>query len=488
MIPRACATPSSSADAASRRPLPAVRAAALSLALALAAASGHAQPLPACPGDVCPGLGNAFYLPTYDALDTFTGGKVFFKSRELGKCALYKAGGPARRDFEYSESTDSFFHLVSSETDLSGSYDSLQLSFDMTLSTTTGYSVATSQRIQSLALDITYVTGVVNFQQNGTCWAAANLDPAFLAAFAALPTTLADPSSSTSWTPYLSFLQAWGSHVMVEQSLGSRFQQWESVLDTSKVTQATLQAKACAEVEGTTAGGGWSVDGCAAYSSEEKEEALETTTKEKQYVLGGSEAARKGLLKGVTSQALEAFIDSADQADEAVEHGWEPIWSLLAGLYQPACTAKGSAGCDLYQRALNLQAAYEGWIAVGCPYVEARGRAVQVMQVAGTDALTGIRTYGCWTKKEGCAGESADCHLSGGACYCYGNGCIVRDSKETVGDPFAPAGYRDKIQTSKTGSFDKGVNRSCHYDAGAAQCKCSGGKLVGLADRYLWLQ
>lgn len=461
--------------------------AALCLALAVATppsglAAGKADPPPACPGGLCPGLGNSFYLPSYDALGTFTGGKIFFKNQALGGCVRYQPVSKASRSFQYSDNTETFFKKVGSETGISGSYESLELTFEATLSATTGYSISTTESIQALALDITYLTGVLDFVQDTTCWSADNIDGKLLAAFEALP-EVTDPSSSASWIPYVSFLQTWGSHVMVQQTLGSRFQQWESVLASSKTSQDTLQAKACAEVEGLSEGGGWSVEGCAEYTSEEKKEAFSHSTEESENILGGTDVTRKGLLKGITEETLGAFIDSADQADEAVEHGWEPIWNLLIRFYQPDCKAGAAKSCDNYQRALNLAAAFEGWLAVGCSHETARGRDIQIMKVAATDSATGIKTYGCWAKKEGCM-ESGDCHLggAGSVCYCYGNGCIVKDASQPAG-----TSYRDKVQSKQTGSYDQGVNRSCSYKVGAT-CKCQSGKVVGLDDRYLWQQ
>ena len=57
---------------------------------------------------------------------------------------------------------------------------------------------------------------------------------------------------------------------MVQQLIGSRFEQWtSSELSETSIGQ-TLEIKACAQVEGVQKGGGWSVASCASYSQDEK--------------------------------------------------------------------------------------------------------------------------------------------------------------------------------------------------------------------------
>lgn len=448
--------------------------------------------VPACPNNNCPGLGNVFYLSNYNSLnDTFTGGTVIFENRTLGECVTFQQFGKASRQFTYTNDSGSFLDNVAADADITASYNSDALTFKGTFQLTTSYDVASQFDVQSLVLDITYLTGVLNFQQNDTCWAKSNVSPTFLAAFTQLPATIGDPTQSPGWAPYITFLQSWGSHIMVQASLGSRFQQWESVLTSQNVSQDTLQAKACADVEGaSTTGGGWSVSGCAAYSSSEKQTADSTATTVSQVVIGGTAATRSPLVAttAVTQQALDAFIASADQADEVAVHGWLPIWDLLSALYQPDCSSTAGT-CDNYQRALNLEAAYEGWQAFGCPLIttDVPGLPIQIM-IANTDQTTGIQTYGCWVAKEGCV-DGGSCHGGGfpwTACYCYGPGCVVKDPNKPVGDPNAPTDYREDIQTAQTGSYDEGVNNSC-YQYGLT-CNCNTSDVVGAPARFIWDQ
>ena len=442
-----------------------------------------------CKDGICPGLGNAFYLPGFNVLSHFTGGAVILQERRLNHCAVFSKVAQATRDFTFRHDTESTMSSMSTEANLSGSYDQMSLTLDATVKTATGYDTAATSDVQALTLDITFQRGVLDFVQDGDCWSAKNLAPEFVSAFSALP-DVKSPHVAASWAPYVAFLRAWGSHVMVQQTLGSRFQQWESTRAASKISEKTLAAKACANVEGVTAtGGGWSVKGCAAYSDDERRSSLSVSTNQAQNILGGTVKTRQAILKDVSRKNLDAFIDSADEADEAIQQKWTPIWDLLNKIYGQDCTAGNKAGCASMQRALNLQAAYEGWLAVGCPQIVARNKSIQYMRVASTDPGTGLKTYGCWAMKEGCIANS-DCS-NGGAigtvCYCYGAGCVEKDKGQPIDNPASPTGYRNKIRSDQSGSQASGVNQSCWYPF-LKSCRCDAGKSVGLGNRYLWLQ
>ena len=444
-------------------------------------------PTSPCPNGLCPGLGNSFYLPGLNAFSAITGGKVIFRDRHLGTCAVHHPEvAQASRSFRYFTSTENFFSAASAETQISGSYSSKKLTFTGSFEATTGHSVAEKKSVRSLDLDITYLNGAIDFVQSSECVSLENLDDELVETFRSLPLIL-DPHIDASWAPYLSFLRAWGSHVMVQQTLGSRFQQWESVLETDSISQSELQIKACAEVEGTgKEEAGWSVAGCAAYTDEEKASALRKETKQSRLIVGGTETTRKELLKRVDEETLNAFIESADQSDQAVQHEWLSLWTVLERVFQKFCDRSDPKSCEDYQRALNLEAAYEGWLAVGCPRIEARGSFLQTM--IAYPPIGAIKTYGCLARKEGCIADD-DCHIGGAlsVCYCYGAGCVERDLDQPVGDPDAPSDWRNTVRSEQLGSFNEGVNRSCYYRIGVT-CGCDTAKQVGLGARFLWRQ
>jgi hypothetical protein len=368
-----------------------------------------------------------------------------------------------------------------SEANLSGSYNTAVLSMSGTAQAMAGYSSSLTSTFNSTHIDVTVITQAADFRQSTDCFTDKNIDPAFLRAFQSLA-AIDKPSSDGQWSPYVLFLKSYGSHIMIQQQIGSRFQQWESSASTDSDIAKTLMVKACAEVEGVGTGGGWSVNTCAAYSSDEKKKALQVDTQSQRVILGSTDAARAAITKSLNQATLDQFIDGASQGTEAVRFMFAPIWELLQLIFQPPCASagKGSPACANLQRAINLQAAYEGWSAIGCPYlVDGRGQPFQSMVANAADTL-GISTYGCQAWKTGCRTDD-DCHLSAGsACYCYGSGCI------TQGDAIAQT-FRDIVQGGKSGSYDEGVNISCYYHV-FAHCDCHSDWAGGLPARMIYQQ
>merc|ERR1712048_120020 len=165
-------------------------------------------------------------------------------------------------------------------------------------------------------------------------------------------------------------------------------------------------------------------------------------------------------------------------------NGYLPIWDTLVTFYQVACSKNGAASddCKHVQRAYNLQAAYQGWLAVGCPRKETRnGHVYQTMAV--TDPSATFKSYQCEAAKTGCYSND-DCHLggAGSVCYCYGETCI--DTYETIPGTNEK---RDVVRGSKSDHYNSGVNNACYYHF-IAHCDCNYDWAGGFPKRNLWVQ
>src|SRR5262249_38608146 len=157
---------------------------------------------------------------------------------------------------------------------------------------------------------------------------------------------------------------------------------------------------------------------------------------------------------------LDDFIDAAPQGDQAIRFIFKPIWGLLYGIYEPACAkaGPGSDACKNLQRAVTLQAAYEGWTAIGCPELkDGRDNVYQTMQIADTNKDLNISTYRCRLSKMGCRTD-ADCHLTVLDAFCYGQGCI--DKGDAISGTTM---FRNKLRSTQSGGNTEGVNRSCYW-------------------------
>lgn len=440
---------------------------------------------PACPLGVCPGLGNSFPLFNLNTFSVNTAGNVFFKTATVGSCANISAVAENSRSSSQVDSMQSFNSVVSTSTGLSGSISTLTLTAKGTAVAVTRTSSDTTSTFHASQLDVRALNSVVDFVKDGSCFSADNIDLGFLQYFQSLPlispTTAAD---SSSWHPYELFLSDAGSHIMMQQQIGSRFQQWDSSESTDSDIAETLLIKSCAEVEGIAGTTGWSVAACAAFNSTQKQKAMQTKSSTARIIQGGTEATRSALTSSLTQATLDAFISAAPQGNEAIGYRFTPIWELLHRIYAPRCSAGFQADCNSVQRAVTLQAAYEGWIGVGCPKMtDGRGSPYQQMTATAPD-VQGIYTFGCKVSKTGCRSDD-DCHLggAGSVCYCYGSGCI--DQGDAVN--LVPGQFHDTVRGDESGGYDSGVNNACYYHV-AAHCDCSSGWSGGLPDRFIWSQ
>lgn len=393
---------------------------------------------------------------------------TWLKDTSLSKCAtVTKVSGMSYRDFSEQDSMQQFLESISTDSGVSGGLKSTMYSMKASVSKMTQSSSSDLSTFHSTHLDITTITHTVDFREDGKCLDSVEyFNEDWLSAFTSLGLIEASQAEdASSWLPYVNFLSK-GSHVMMQQQIGSRFQQWESSTSDSKDTAKTLQIKACAQVEGLSAAGGWSVQGCAAYNSAEKMAALKSSSSSSTLVLGGTRDSRAALQKGVTQETLDAFIDDAESGTEAVAFRFKPIWEILISIYGVRCAQGGSDDCDHLQRAYNLQAAHEGWLAFQCAPMYTADNA-HWMQKMVAHSNSNIQTYSCMVNKFGCY-EDSDCHNGGtigAACYCYGNSCMAQ------GDSIAGTDEH-RIRAIRSYVFESDVNPSCWYPF-LQPCRCN---------------
>lgn len=447
-----------------------------------------AMQTPACPNGICRGLGHAFFLPAINGFDPPSTGNDFFVDARLGSCAsLSPPDGSATRQFQNSESMEELTRKTSSSFELSGSYTTARLTARGSVSAMTGADTSSTQRVTSTHMDITTPTRTVDFNQRGRdCFAKDNVDPSDVQQFEALPLIHADRAGQQSeWDPYVVYLQRLGSHIQVRQVLGSRFQRWESSNASTSDILNILKAKACAAVEGKNpSNAGWSVDGCAAYSSEQREKASQTHSEWRQIVMGGIGRTRAALTQEVSKERVDAFIASGARGDQPIRYGFKPVWELWIHIYSPLCSGGSAKDCGNLQRAYNLKTAYEGVLAIGCPeQKDGNGGIVQAIAPAGEPNSLGIQAYGCFAERTGCRSNS-DCRVGGAgtACYCYGPSCL--DQGEGIAGTTL---FRTRVRGSQEGGFRHGVNNSCRLRGGIGNtCSCNTTWTGGLPRRDLF--
>ena len=446
---------------------------------------------PACPNGICPGLGRAFFLPETDLLDpkSNTGGRAVFKNVRLGECADQVDWEENKRRFETFDSTSKLTESLNAGIKVRAGFPVQQMNVGATMKATVDRSSVQTEVFNSVLLNIEFINQVINFNQSSTCLSPENLDPSFKSAFEALALPNPDPKTigdNATWGSYTQFLRNWGSHFQTQQSLGSRVQQWESSKTNTSETTETLKAKACFELEGLT--GGWAASPCGQFDARKRLDASTKETNNTRYITGGTATARAALTKEFNKTNLEQFIDTANQGDEAIGFGHVPLWSVLQEVYRESCgrDGKGSTACNNLQRAVTLQAAYEGRGAYNCSTEkDGRGAVFQTMRAEAPDSL-GIYYFSCHQSKTGCR-ENSDCksklNVTVEECYCEGPSCI--DSELIPGTNR----QRNKRRTTTDYNFfdsDKGVNASCEDKF--IGCNCDEGWAGGPLARDIWNQ
>ena len=460
----------------------------------------------ACNNGVCAGLGHAFYLRDINLLDPTaqTSRRQILLNTALGTCATKTPSGSSRKDFQSYESATSAINAWSGGISTSGSGISAAISaFSLAATASANYDSSSLKTTDaaSVSLDYVLLDAVVDLNQNAACWSRDNLTPEFLSAFEALPVN--DPqwaAEASSWADYRVFLQSWGSHVQVKQELGSRLQILESEKTTDQVDTQTLKAKVCFSLGYAAV----NVPVCGDYNTTQKNTASTRDTVEKIYIAGGSRESRNKLIAAsagqFSSEDVSAFINSAGTSDQPIGFKYRPVWELLMDVYRAACvTAKDANACQHFQRAVNLQAAYEGFLAYDCILNRTAsadptkpGLFVQGMVALPANG-NGIVYYACKQTKAGCSNDN-DCNAGTGGsgwpwdrkwqqCFCEGSGCI--STQLIAGTSQYRSIIKNREPDKSKANSNVGVNDSCRDDS---SCTCNTAWAGGEQEREIWNQ
>ena len=392
-------------------------------------------------------IGNTFYLPRINLLETITGGQNVFNSSQLAKCIVRTSIQDDHNVLEWYKDNKVLYRAVADEAGLTGTYGG---SFTLKTSLDSVYSTESwkETEVKSSSLDYGSYKEIVEI--NKVCaFNRSMLTGSFLADLNSLPTTIEDPSVSDHWEQYDLFINKYGSHVLSKVHLGARLQHFATTESSTSYNQSAFMARLCLDVEGANPGQKLSVTGCDAFSKTDREASEVYNMNLASFIRGGDPNLRAKLQVSLDPTTIEQFIASAQNMTNPIQYGFTPLWEVISQLDTPKS--------DMYYRALNLMAYYSGFMEYGCPKRFTTGgytlqQLVELSQDRGH--------FQCQFAKEGCHKDS-DCHIgSVTVCYCYGDTCIKDDEYG-----------RPQSQTSKTGSYNEGVNESCHYKVGI-HCGC----------------
>lgn len=392
-------------------------------------------------------VGNTFYLPRINLLETITGGQNIFNSTTLPKCITQTNIQDDHNILEWYKDNEVLYRAVADEAGLSGSYGG---SFTLKTSLDSVYSTESWKvtEVKSSSLDYGSYKEIVEI--NKVCaFNRSMLTANFMTDLNSLPTMIGDPSDVDSWEAYDQFINKYGSHVLSKVHLGARLQHFATTESSSSYNESAFMARLCLDVEGADPGQKFSVTGCEAFSKDDRQASEEYNMNLASFIRGGDPNLRAKLQVSLDPTTIEQFIASAQNITNPIQYGFTPLWEVVSQLDTPKT--------DMYYRAVNMMTYYSGFMEYGCPKRFTTGgytlqQLVELPQERGH--------FQCQFAKEGCHKDS-DCHIgSVTVCYCYGDTCVKNDQ---FGRP--------QSQTAKTGSYNEGVNESCHYQVGV-HCGC----------------
>ena len=399
------------------------------------------------PNENAPIVGNTFYLPSINLLETITGGQNIFNSSLLQRCIVNTDIQDDHNLLQWYKDKQVLYRAVADEAGLSGSYSG---SFTLKTSLDSVYSTQSWKVTEVKSSSIDYGSYKEVVEINKVCaFNLSMLTANFYNDLRSLPTEIGDPSISDQWEQYKLFTNKYGSHVLSKVHLGARLQHFATTKSSSSYNESAFMARLCLDVEGATPGQKFSVTGCSAFSKDDRQASEVYNMNLASFIRGGDPNLRAKLQVSLDPTTIEQFIASAQTYTNPIQYGFTPIWEVINQLDAPKS--------DMYYRALNLMAYYSGFMEYGCPKrYTSSGYVLQELVELRQDR----GHFQCQFAKEGCHYNS-DCHIGDvTVCYCYGDTCIKNDQYG-----------RPQSQTSKTGSYDDGVNESCHYQVGV-HCGC----------------
>ena len=403
-------------------------------------------------------IGQGFFLPERDLLDTFTEGASVF-SEVPSNCINIHEQSKTRNDRTYYKNTESFYKSMAVSASLSAS---LEGKFTMGFSLSSASKSISSNSDKVVGTSINLHTLKDYMQISKDCLNELEFSGNFEEDFARLPQNVENPSSRSSWGDYHNFLQKYGSHILKAVHRGSRMVQWTFAESSKGYHETDLTIRACIDLAKVpTEYGELNVNGCGNYSNQEIQRVSRLTMSNKLTLLGGTASTRSKLQQTRTPDLIEKFMQEGETNPSSAIYKFESIWNVLKERFIGQHSVS-------YVRALNLEAYYKGMLDFGCSRQTSGG--VQLRNfIRLPTILSKLPYYACMIPPKGCQSDS-DCHLggAGSVCYCYGRSCL---DYRKVSDSSSKIKEERVARKSKSGDYDSGINNSCYYKF-IAHCDC----------------
>ena len=389
-------------------------------------------------------LGASFYLPYIDIYDPVSSGFKIFKSFPEG---CYKEIQEERKskesDFQYSDVND-IYDSIAKDTGISSA---LKGKFSMGVTLNMKTKLLSSGSVDVAGVSIGAATHVKRFFLDQDCFKNASFNDDFIKALNSLPVIIDKPWSRKSWQDYDILLTKFGSHAIVQVSLGAEVRQWTFAKSSFQYTVQQLMTKACSELNGLNL----RYKACLRKTREDYEKTKHIVTSNYLEVRGGKDETRNKFRKSKTRQLLEQILNEGENFTSPVGYKYKPVWDILMKMFVNDQRR--------YTIALNLKQYYYGFRDFGCTLQKSGERKLRSFEYRVH--RVGMPIFQCVLINKGCHSDS-DCHRGGGGfvTYCHGSSCY----------DYQPPSFGGKatqvvMRWSEEGHYDEGINNSCYYES-----------------------
>ena len=395
-------------------------------------------------------LGQGIFIPETNILGRFTGGIPIYKN--LSSSCFQTAPAPcSSKGHAFYENTKSFYHSVSTKTDLAISFEA-DFSLGFTLDVTTQSIAGNSRTVSGSSLNIFAETKETSIEE---CLATSQLNDQLVTDFKNLAATIDKPWNDESWQDYDVFLRQYGSHVIEAVTYGSSVRQYAFADIKKQYTEKNFNVRTCVDLFGILVLKIINITACSGITQEDIDVVEQMAMSDQLYVRGGTTDTRNKLIEDPTPELIDQFLNEANYTNDPVRYHFRPIWEILEEQFKAT---------PYIAQAENLKYYYMGFLNFHCPYQKDGDQVLQVFNVS-EDTSSGVPGFACSLAPEGCHSDH-DCHYEIGVyCGCSGASCV-----QYVDTTLDTGEVRPKAIINR-GSGLKGYG--CGWKVWGSECECS---------------
>lgn len=398
-------------------------------------------------------FGGSFYLPEIDIYNPGSNGVKIFKPFAT-ECYKDVQEMKVTQEFEtmYS-STPEFYNSVAREVGISPLLKG-KFTMGVTLNKMTNFLSSGSVQIKGMSIEISTYVKSTFLDENCFKSSKTEFTDDFMKLFDSLPVIIDQPWLSVSWQQYDTFLKTFGSHFVVRVLFGSSVRQWTFAKSSRQYDKRKILVKACINFNAIVL----KLKTCGGITRDEYKEYKDLYTSNYLDIKGGTDETRNKFRTNKTRQLLEQILNEGREFSFPVGYKYKPIWDILL--------MKFYNNTKRHAITMNLIQYYYGFKDFGCTLQTSGNTKLRYFEYRKRELKMPI--FQCMLINKGCHSGS-DCHIGGAGTvtYCYGSSCY--DYRYPL---LGEKAINVVIRKYQEGSYDEGINNSCHYKA-PFRARCS---------------